>query len=78
MCDSVFLKKENIEVFTISELLKYCPKGLLTKDNNITRKQENFCLCSINLEMTAKLNGYVFIEDDGDYIFETRIKTDFE
>ena len=60
MCEGVYI--DNKELLTQGELVAYCPKGLVFYDKKDVL-EESLCLCVVDLEKTAKLNGFDFKYD---------------
>ena len=57
MCQCVLYKGE--EYCTQEELKSICPKGLVYMNNNFEFEYEpQMCLCPVDFEKTADMNGY--------------------
>ena len=67
MCTMIWLDPDNEEITTVGELKAVCPTVVPCSPDWKLRDGE--CLCSVDVEETAKANGFVCEEDSftGDY-----------
>ena len=56
MCQCVLYKGE--EYCTQEELKSICPEGLVVYMDNDFEYEPQMCLCPVNFEKTADMNGY--------------------